>query len=215
VEDRVIQAGETFEVTFQSADKVRGYQFTLLHLGLELLDVLPGEQMGDENFALFSKEQLFTTSWFAPLAPEQATFTLRFRAAVTGKLSELLRLSSRVTTAEAYLNDDASSRQVVALRFKNGDGVAGISGVGFEVYQNQPNPFVDKTSVGFHLPEAADAVLTVYDATGNSVLRREGHFEKGLNRFVLERSSLPAGALFYKVETATGHAGKMMIGAMR
>jgi hypothetical protein len=211
VEDRVVNAGETFEVAVQSADKVQGYQFTLLHPGLELTDIAPGAHMGDEHFAVFSKEQFFTTSWSAPQTPESASFTLRFRALSGGKLSDLLRLSSRVTPAEAYLTDEGSEKQAVALRFKSPDGATDITGVGFEVYQNQPNPFVEKTAVGFHLPEPADAVLTVYDETGRAVLRRQGHFEKGMNRFVLERSALPTGALFYRVETSAGRAGKMMI----
>jgi hypothetical protein len=69
----------------------------------------------------------------------------------------------------------------VALRF---DGKT-IAGVGFELYQNQPNPFVNKTFVGFNLPEAAAATLTVYDETGRAVFTQKGDFAKGYNAISL------------------------------
>ena len=69
-------------------------------------------------------------------------FTVRFRAEKAGKLSEMLGVSGAVTRAEAY--GDAG-RMGVAFRF---DGKT-IAGVGFELYQNQPNPFVNRTFVGF------------------------------------------------------------------
>ncbi|MFN0034748.1 MAG: T9SS type A sorting domain-containing protein, partial [Saprospiraceae bacterium] len=113
-----------------------------------------------------------------------------------------------VTRAEAYPLE--GGRQEVAFRF---DGRT-ISGVGFELYQNEPNPFVNRTSVGFHLPEAAEATLSVYDETGRVVYQQKGQFAKGDNRIALDRALLSTtGALYYKLETATDSATKKMIQA--
>jgi len=208
VQDRDVAAGEVFEVKVSAAEKTAGYQFTLNYPGLEVIDVIPGTQMGLDNFAVFAKESALTTSFNADVKGE---FTVRFRAAKAGQLSRMLNVSSRITKAEAYgATTNAGERKSVALRFNNGTGSV-ISGVGFELYQNQPNPFVSKTQIGFHLPEATKATLTVYDEAGKLVHRQEGDFAKGYNHFSLDRELVPTvGLLYYKVETTTDSATRKM-----
>ena len=96
----------------------------------------------------------------------------------------------------------------MALRF-NGQTIAGV---GFELYQNQPNPWVGRTQVGFHLPVAATATLTVYDETGRVLFTQKGDFAKGYNAISLDRNLInTTGVLYYKLETATDSATKKMI----
>ncbi|MBK7936420.1 MAG: T9SS type A sorting domain-containing protein [Lewinellaceae bacterium] len=203
VQDRVVKAGEVFEVTFKGAEKVQGYQFTMNFAGLEVVDVVPGADMKLENFGVFA--DAITTS----MDGENSEFAVKFRATKSGQLSEMLGVSSRITRAEAYsLNN---SRMEVAFRF-NGQGGAVIAGVGFELYQNQPNPFVNKTLVGFHLPEATEATLTVYDETGRMLFTQKGQFGKGYNAIAIDRALLnTTGVMYYKLETATDAATKKMI----
>jgi hypothetical protein len=61
-------------------------------------------------------------------------------------------------------------------------GGATITGVGFELYQNQPNPFVNKTLIGFHLPEATEATLTIFDETGRMLFTQKGNYAQRLQR---------------------------------
>jgi len=121
----------------------------------------------------------------------------------------MLGVSSRITKAEAYsLNNE---RLDVAFRFRSPAGMTTV-GVGFEVYQNQPNPFVSKTLIGFHLPEAAEATLRVYDETGREVYQQKGDFRKGYNAFTIDRQLIATtGVLYYRVETLTDSATKKMI----
>jgi uncharacterized protein (DUF362 family) len=44
-----------------------------------------------------------------------------------------------------------------------------VSGNGFVLRQNQPNPFSERTSIGFHVPQAAAVTLTVYSPEGRRV----------------------------------------------
>ena len=70
---------------------------------------------------------------------------------------------------------------------------------------------MDKTLIGFHLPEAAKATLTVYDESGRVLFTQKGDFAKGYNHFTLERELVPTvGLLYYKVETSTDSATKKM-----
>jgi len=87
-----------------------------------------------------------------------------------------------------------------------------ISSVGFELYQNSPNPWVNKTQIGFHLPEAAEARLTIYDAMGRTLYTAKGQFAKGYNAFVVDRKLMDqAGALYYRVETGDRWDTKRML----
>ncbi|MBL7827176.1 MAG: T9SS type A sorting domain-containing protein, partial [Saprospiraceae bacterium] len=202
VDDRDVKAGEVFDVTFTASEKVQGYQMTLNLNGLAAVGIVSSEKVSDNNFGVFA--DALTVS-----VDGSETFTVKFRAEKAGKLSEMLGVSSRITKAEGYnLNAD---RLDVALRFNSKDGST-ISGVGFELYQNQPNPFVNKTFIGFHLPEATTATLSVYDETGRLVYTQKGDFAKGYNAISLDRALInTTGVLYYTLETATDAATKTMI----
>ncbi|MBL7805309.1 MAG: T9SS type A sorting domain-containing protein, partial [Saprospiraceae bacterium] len=202
VEDRDVKAGETFEVTFRTAEQVQGFQFTMNLAGLKVEEIVKSDKVSADNFGVFA--DALTTS-----IDGAEEFTVRFRAEKGGKLSEMLQLSSRITFAEAYNMNNESME--VALRFNNGDTQT-IVGVGFELYQNQPNPWVGRTMVGFHLPADATATLTVYDETGRVLFTQKGDFAKGYNAILLDRAVLnTSGLLYYKLETATDSATKKMI----
>ena len=44
-----------------------------------------------------------------------------------------------------------------------------VSGLGYELYPNVPNPFGMKTSISFFTPESGDVKIGVYDMLGNLV----------------------------------------------
>jgi hypothetical protein len=208
LEERSVQAGEIFDVTFKSDQIVQGYQFTLNTPGLEILEVSGNEAVAS-NFAVFNADAALTSSWNLPegATAQAAEFTLKFQATKSGRLSEMLRLSNRITQSEAYRNDNSGSQDPImlniALRFHDAAGTT-ISSNGFELYQNIPNPFVDQTTIGFYLPESTEAVLTVYDETGRLIYNQRGDFYKGYNTFSINQSlSKTNGALLYKVATST------------
>ena len=214
VDDRTVKAGEVFEVKFKAAEKALGYQFTLNYNELELADITPGPGMKADNFAMFTAEKALTTSFHGV---QQAEFTLKFKAKAAGELSKMISVSSRITKAEGYqlstAADQSSTKLDIALRFNSKEGST-ISGVGFELYQNQPNPFVNRTLVGFHLPDAATATLSVFDQSGRLVFQQKGDFPKGYNSIPLEKALLnTTGVLHYSLETANDRATKTMIQA--
>jgi hypothetical protein len=203
VENKSVTAGETFTVDFKAAEAVAGYQFTMNFAGLEVVDITPGANMTAGNFGVFA--DAITTSFDGA---NQGAFAVTFRAVNGGQLSELLRVSSQITKAEAYKNNE---RLNVAFRFNNG-ATSTVSGVGFELYQNQPNPFVNKTFIGFHLPEATTATLSIFDEAGRMVYNQKGAFAKGYNTIAIDKALLnTVGMLYYKLETATNSATKKMI----
>jgi hypothetical protein len=199
VNDRVVKAGETFDVTFRASEMTQGYQMTLNLNGLEVAGIVKSDKVSESNFGVFG--DALTVS----VDGEQA-FTVTFRAKKSGKLSEMIGVSGRITKAEGY--SMANNRLDVALRF----GGNTISGVGFELYQNQPNPFVNRTVIGFHLPEAATAVLTITDESGRLIYTQKGDYAKGYNAITVDRALLnTTGILYYTVKAGDDAATLKMI----
>lgn len=207
VEDRQVKAGETFTVNFKAADKVAGYQFTMNINGLDVVDVVPGEGMSMDNFALHTERSrgegdAITTSVCGMEGIEQGRdFSVTFHAKQAGSLSDMLGISSRITKTLAFLTSGSTAD--IAFRFK-GKEVDVIASQGFELYQNVPNPFKDKTTIGFYLPESGVTHLRVLDAVGHELYFSELYFEKGYHSVQLDRKAFGAstGMMYYQLETA-------------
>jgi hypothetical protein len=208
VDDRDVQAGELVDVTLTAAEKVQGFQFTLNLGGLEVVDIMESDQVQAGNFGIF--DHALTTS-----INGAQQFTVRFRATQAGKLSQMLSVSGRITRAEAYVSAESPAKAAssdVALRFNRGTSST-VSGLGFELYQNQPNPFDSKTAIGFYLPDAAEATLTILDETGKVWMRQKGNYPKGYNELTVSGKALSGspGVLYFKLETATNSGVRKMI----
>jgi hypothetical protein len=211
-DDVTVEAGNTYTVEFKATDfNVSGYQFTMNFdkAALEFVEVVPG--LADvANFGLtMVKEGVITTSWNSDevkrLATGEVVFGLTFKALSSGRLSNLINVNSRFTAAEAY-NANAELMNV-AMSFNN-QLVAG----GFELYQNTPNPFAGVTNIGFNLPEATSATLTISDVQGKVVKVIKVDAVKGYNQVTLKRGDLGAtGVLYYRLDTNTDSATRKMI----
>lgn len=79
-------------------------------------------------------------------------------------LTGTIEISSKDTRAEAY---KGRSYEVIRVHLGPDQQVADA---GFQLLQNIPNPFTQKTTIGYVLPEAMDNILIIYDQNGK-VLR--------------------------------------------
>ncbi len=202
LDDRDVKAGETFDVHFKSAEKTAGYQFTLNTGGLEVLEIIPGERMKTDNFAVFNDAVT------ASVDGDAGEFSIRFRASRSGQLSRMIGFSNRITRAESYT--ETGDRNEVALRFNGAAGPV-VTSAGFELLQNTPNPLKSTTSISFNLPEATGATLTISNAEGRILKVLKGNYAKGFNTVTLNRADLEAGILFYQLDTPANSAVKKMI----
>ncbi len=212
-EEKNVQAGEIIELKFSASERLEGCQFTLKTDGLEIMEILPGDNMSKENFAFFPKKSLLTMAWETG---GQAIFSLKLKAQKAGSLREMLQISSEITQAEAYqststpitslpITNPPITKQHLALRFGNSSST-------FELFQNQPNPFTHKTAITFQLPEASSAKLTVFDGNGKLLWSKSGDFPSGLNTVEIDLAELSvAGVLYYKLETPTKTAVRKMV----
>jgi hypothetical protein len=152
----MVKAGEEFTIDFNTTDALVAYQFTMNLKGLEVLEVIPGNNLTSENFAVHATRNAVT----AVAGTDAGAFSIKFRATKDGALNNMLNSSSTITESIAY--DKAGNRANVTFRFS---GLAS----GFELYQNSPNPFAETTVIGFNLPEATSATLRIFDELGREV----------------------------------------------
>ena len=83
---------------------------------------------------------------------------------------------------------------------------------GFALYQNRPNPFRDQTAIGFYLPKATPATLTIYDVAGKVVHAVKGNYSRGYHQVYLQHLELDmVGVLFYQLDTKDFIATRRMI----
>jgi hypothetical protein len=215
IKDQKLKAGESYqiEVRAQNFAAIRGFQMTLDYddSQVEVLDIedgaLPEFSAANYNLTLVEEGRV-PMSWHDQVARNLSSGDAAFRIIIKAKadvqLSEVLSISSSLTKVEAY---DESSLMGVALQFNN----VSQTSAKFELYQNQPNPFKDATTIGFQLPEAGEVNLEIYDVAGKLLHAERGDFAAGYNQFDLDRAKVQAGILYYQVSTATESQSKKMI----
>lgn len=206
------KAGESLTVALTSAElaAVQGYQFTLNFDPKQLLlENLEYRSIKAENLGIFAPEGNITLSWYengVQLAPEQTLLILHFKAKTAGSLSNVLRLNSRRTPAEAYTHSD----EVIGVQLDWGN----IQIVPLEalLQQNTPNPFKDETMIEFSLPEATQATLSIRDVAGRLLWSNSSLFAKGNNRINVKAEALQGnGVLYYTLDAAGFTATRKMI----
>jgi hypothetical protein len=223
IDNRAVKAGERVEVDFSSADfrDVYGYQFTMELNGLEMADVVSGAVvMTEANVGMLSNE-VVTVSYHNGIAKtateNESIFTMVFTATEDGQLSEMIGVTSKVTTAEVYstsLNTGNTSvgesleiREVVIST--RGDITAIAEN---NLYQNEPNPFKDQTMIRFELAEEGAVLFTVTDVTGKTLKVVNTIGAKGMNLLPLDTDDLGVtGLLYYTIESGEFTATKKMI----
>jgi len=195
------------QITAQNFVDVTGYQFSLNHAGLAFMKVESGKvSITNENIG--SREDMLTMSWndakALSLDSEDVLFTLVFEAQSNINLSQTLTLNSVVTKAEAYVGKDYDIYGV-ELEFDHNNDV-------FALYQNQPNPFVSTTIIGFNLPSAGQAKLSIFKVDGSEVKVIKGNYPKGYNEIVIDqRDLLSSGILYYQLNSGEMNQIRKMI----
>ena len=212
-----VEEGKTYRVPVTlNTEDLAGLQFTMNYNveKLELINVVPGNlaDMSEGNFAVLQNGTI-TASWNSNRnqTTNAAFFTLVFKAKTNTTLSEVISLSSDIASAEGYTKDEEDLN--VNLQFKQSKGTNATEQA-MTLYQNQPNPFSDVTSINFYLPEATTATLRIMDVTGKVVRQLTADYTKGNHTLSMNRNELSNasnGIFYYQLQTATETATKKMV----
>ncbi len=110
-------------------------------------------------------------------------------------------------TLRAYLDSHAdemnTANDTLSAKFGckfNDDAVHDVSGMGWNLDQNIPNPARTSTVIPFNLPEDANVTLTVMSVSGQLLYSTEISATVGENRYELDVENLSAGIYYYTME---------------
>ena len=214
VQDQVLKAGQLYEVTFSTAQlaQIQGYQFTL-DVEQARIDKVQGDLLQLENFGLQNLDRgQLTLSWNQSTADGKAgtinestdLFTIQLLALQDALLSEVLSITDQPTSIEAY--DTQGEVMDIQFNFQSNPVLAV-----FELYQNEPNPFYQTTTIPYILPADGKATLVLRDEAGRvvDILHQEG--KAGKNQFQLQESALPKGFIYYQLITKFGDKSRKML----
>ena len=218
VDDVKYNKGDLIEipVNCEKTENLSGYQFTIQidPTKVEFVDMIAGVcNLNKDNLGLTQMDNGFiTVSWNAfesvQVKSSDKLFTIVLKALSTSTLSQSIHMNSAITTAEAY--DQNLIEKDIRLSFRSDNGI--ISDNGIVLYQNNPNPFSDNTVIGFEVPKAAKATLSIYDLTGKVLFVKEVNTVKGYNSVRVNNSQLGVtGILFYQLDAEGYSATRRML----
>lgn len=213
-----VEAGKRVEVPVyaDNFNDIIGFQYTLGfdQTSLNFVEANAGMiELTDANIGTAEiNNGMIAVSWndveLQSYDNDEVLFTMVFEAAAKTNVENALRLNSALTRAEAYANDFEVINTSLEFRDKGA-----IAAVAFNLYQNAPNPFGNNTTIGFDLPKAAKAKLTVYDVNGRIIKVITGDYDKGYNEVQISKNDLGVtGVMYYTLETNEYTARQKMIG---
>ena len=208
----------TLDIRAQDLKELYGYQMALDFdpTVLEILEVIPSTHpdLAAANFGLdlLAKGMLTANLASADLltiSESEVLFSVKFKAMAQEKLSRVLQLNTQAIHPEVY--NENFEVHALALNFEDTpESETGSSN--FILFQNQPNPFQSSTTIGFALPRASTATLTIYEPSGKILREVQGDFSKGYQEIALDKTGLPTNGLFYyQLQWSGGSAIQKMI----
>lgn len=205
--NKFFKKGETIAVSLAPGDTklAKAMQFTLNYdvNSLEFQKVdgdIPG--VTEQNFGLRYLEDGHITGCFEVNNEfeNQSLFTLTFKAKADGELVKTLSMSSMITPAQAFTNED----KALELELSFTDKETATINQQVILYQNEPNPFSNNTAIRFKLPSDADATIKFFTVDGTLVKEISGSYRKGENKFEISGNDLPGlGIYFYQFKTGS------------
>ncbi|MBK7694840.1 MAG: T9SS type A sorting domain-containing protein [Saprospiraceae bacterium] len=183
---------------------LEGFQLSL-HVKENMVPVSGGIKM--ESFNFNAEKGTLKISWHSPesikMNTGQVLFYLETRNVEALNSIELDRESMR---PEVYATEGGVFELV--LKAKGGIFTEDF----FTLGQNIPNPYAGQTFIPVELSVACKAQLSVFDATGQLIHKKELYLNKGMNQISLHRHEIgQPGIYMYKLETHLGSKVRKMI----
>lgn len=108
------------------------------------------------------------------------------------------------TWQDAPINDDYHL-------LVNSTGIASLDLTKFDVTQNKPNPFTEKSEIQFSAVNSSDVEFKVYNLLGSVVYASNFKSVKGTNTISLEANSFSPGVYMYSVKNGNTTITKRMV----
>ena len=210
VDDVYLEAGTEYEIPFNllSEKNIMSYQFSLDfdNESLEFVKLMADDDLIENDFNLENIENgQLATAHIGKVLDGAPIFMIQFKAKVSGFLSQMLDISDAITPSKAF--DDELNPMKLELIYQPSNSRNTLI-----LFQNEPNPFRDMTTIKFELQNEEKISLTIYSSEGQVVAQKEKIYPSGLHQEVfLENIFMQKGIYFYRIETADHVYVKKMI----
>jgi len=209
--DQLVQKGQIVKLDMYSEeyDEISGFQFTLNHTGLKLLDI-EAKALGVQKDHVGLIDNDLMTMSYNDLNPEsfegQTLFTFAFEAQSNGLISSMLDLNSNIAEAEAY---STAAFTPIGLQFVADSDLVHKQTL---LFQNAPNPFSDQTEISFYLDQKGEVEFHIVDTQGRIVWQLNKQFEQGKQSIIIDQTAIELhGVFYYTMKTSTGQWTKKMV----
>lgn len=195
-----LTAGEEvlLPIYLNSSITLQAMQFTLQHENLELLGIESGAlNIANEDY--YFHKDLTTFSWFQlnPILSDEKNplFYIRVRPLKTGRVSDLISISSEITPALAF--DKWETEFDLDIHFEGSHHNEGVYATPY------PNPFSVGTQLSITLPDENFVKISIVDAQGNIVSVIENKYPAGKNNIQLSSDVFSATGIYF-LQITTG-----------
>ena len=148
-----------------------------------------------------------TFSWNDAITTQLSEGDVIFTMNAAGKASNL-NLVDAALEAELYTVEN-NNVTINAINLET----TSIIGGEFALYGNSPNPFVEKTTISFFLPNESDVNIEFYNTAGMKVYELEQNFAQGMNEVEVKVSDFNDkvnGIIVYQISTGEFTASRKM-----
>ncbi|HHH54432.1 MAG TPA: T9SS type A sorting domain-containing protein, partial [Bacteroidetes bacterium] len=207
IDDQNIEKGMKVEVPVYANQlkKLVGLQFSMDIAGMELKEIKSGlVNISEDNYNVVDNNLVVSWNTSAEITSENdALFTLVFKSGINGKLSDVLSINDNVIHSEIYSTDELLISDL-KLEYRN-------SGV-YTLYQNEPNPFSETTTIGFNLPEDNSYTITIFDLTGKVLKEYNTDGKAGYNSIKVSKKDIGmSGVYYYRLNSGDFTSTKKMV----
>ena len=206
----------TVPVTVSNFNLISGFQYTIAWNSSVLefveasnaslnMDYGTTQISGGKLTALWATENLLGNS----LSDGSTIFELKFRVIGNSGESTMVSINSDMTSVEAVNSEMqliAITPEAALIKVMEATGISSIIGSGYQLMQNEPNPFADLTHISFSLPVDDKVIISVFDIFGKKVAEFSRQYLAGVHSIIWdgtddEGNKLSVGTYYYRMQS--------------
>ncbi len=167
--------------------------------------------LSESNMNLMNIEQgVIKISWdnLKGVVANKPLFKIAFLSKQNAKWSDVVAIPQRNHFSSEVYNEQNEASELRVQFIQDDQSKSN----GFYLYQNQPNPFNEATSIAFQLPKDGEARLVVFDINGKVIKEIKRFFKQGYHAIELNKQDIgSSGMLYYSLESGDYKSVRKMI----
>lgn len=192
--DQYLESGESYEikVTANDLQHIKGFQTAWRIKDAAIISIEPlGIPIHDEDYLIDG--DVVTISYVNEKTQtfDADLFAIQFRPRHSDWLSNTLRVDDQFIDSEIYRGDNLLIESLGVSIQKGLDQLEAI------LYQNQPNPFHDRSSINFYIPTSGGVSFKFLDVNGRLLYQDERHYKAGDHQLLITHDMLDYNGIIY------------------